>query len=143
MAKVLIEKIHGLFDLKPLYEYIRTRADGVFRIEVVRVRKKRSGDQNGWLWGCIYPLMLDAMIDAGWEFTSCEQLHEYFKNLFTAEQVVNKETGEIVKFPSSTAEMDTVQFSSYCEQLRSYAREYLNCNIPDPDKFRKDNEKDS
>ena len=84
MAKVLIEKIHGLFDLKPLYEYIRTRADGVFRIEVVRVRKKRSGDQNGWLWGCIYPLMLDAMIDAGWEFTSCEQLHEYFKNLFTA-----------------------------------------------------------
>jgi hypothetical protein len=53
----------------------------------------------------------------------------------TADEVVNKETGEIVKFPSSTAKMDTVTFSSYCEKLREYAREYLNIEIPDPDKF--------
>ena len=29
--------------------------------------------------------------------------------------------------------MDTVTFSTYCEKLRDYAREYLNTAIPDPD----------
>lgn len=135
MAKVLIDKISGLFDLKPVYDYIRAKADGVFMVEVKRKRKLRSDDQNGWLWGCIYPMLLDAMIAEGWEFTSTEQLHEFFKAQMTADQVVNKETGEIIKFPSSTAEMDTVTFSTYCEKLREYAREYLNCEIPDPDKF--------
>lgn len=31
--------------------------------------------------------------------------------------------------------VDSVVFSSYCEKLREYAREYLNVEIPDPDKF--------
>ena len=29
--------------------------------------------------------------------------------------------------------MDTVTFSTYCEKLRDYAKEYLNILIPDPD----------
>ena len=79
--------------------------------------------------------MLDAMIDAGWEFTNVEQLHEFFKAQMTADEVVNRETGEIVKFPSSTSSMSTVDFSAYCEKLREYARDYLNVEIPDPDKY--------
>ena len=133
MAKVLIDKISGLFDLKPVYDYIRAKADGVFMVEVKRKRKLRSDDQNGWLWGCIYPMLLDAMIAEGWEFTSAEQLHEFFKAQMVADKVINKHTGEIVEFPGSTASMDTVTFSTYCEKLRDYAREYLNIEIPDPD----------
>ena len=53
----------------------------------------------------------------------------------TADEVVNRETGEIVKFPSSTSSMSTVDFSAYCEKLREYARDYLNVEIPDPDKY--------
>lgn len=134
-AKVIIEKANGLFNLNKLYVWFVQALDGIYLVEVKKVRKPRSNDQNGWLWGCIYPMLLDAMIDAGWEFTSVEQIHEFFKAQMTADEVVNRETGEIVKFPSSTAKMDTVTFSSYCEKLREYAREYLNIEIPDPDKF--------
>ena len=134
-AKVLIEKANGLFNLNRLYVWFVQALDGIYLVEVKKVRKPRSNDQNGWLWGCIYPMLLDAMIDAGWEFTSVEQIHEFFKAQMTADEVVNKETGEIIKFPSSTAKMDTVTFSSYCEKLREYAREYLNVEIPDPDKY--------
>ena len=134
-AKVLIEKANGLFNLNMLYVWFVQALDGIYLVEVKKVRKPRSNDQNGWLWGCIYPMLLDAMIDAGWEFTSVEQIHEFFKAQMTADEVVNKETGEIIKFPSSTAKMDTVTFSSYCEKLREYAREYLNVEIPDPDKY--------
>lgn len=79
------------------------------------MRKPRSNDQNGWLWGCIYPMLLDALLEAGWEFVSVEQVHEYFKNMLAKDSVVNKHTGEIVEFPTSTATMDTLTFSTYCE----------------------------
>lgn len=134
-SKVIVEKVNGLFNLNKLYVWFVQALDGIYLVEVKKVRKPRSNDQNGWLWGCIYPLMLDGMVDAGWEFTNVEQLHEFFKAQMTADEVVNRETGEIVKFPSSTSSMSTVEFSAYCEKLREYAREYLNVEIPDPDKY--------
>lgn len=142
MAKVLVEKKGGLFNLAPLYSWFSQVCDGIYRIEVKKVRKPRSNDQNGWLWGCIYPMLLEALLDAGWEFVSVEQVHEFFKAQMTADKVVNKHTGEIIEFPGSTATMDTVTFSTYCEKLREYAREYLNIEIPDPDRFWK-NEKNT
>ena len=135
MAKVLVEKKGGLFNLAPLYSWFSQVCDGIYRIEVKKVRKPRSNDQNGWLWGCIYPMLLEALLDAGWEFVSVEQVHEFFKAQMTADKVVNKHTGEIIEFPGSTAMMDTVTFSTYCEKLREYAREFLNIEIPDPDRF--------
>lgn len=138
MAKVLVEKKGGLFNLAPLYSWFSQVCDGIYRIEVKKVRKPRSNDQNGWLWGCIYPMLLEALLDAGWEFVSVEQVHEFFKAQMTADKVVNKHTGEIIEFPGSTAMMDTVTFSTYCEKLRKYAREFLNIEIPDPDRFWKD-----
>lgn len=142
MAKVLVEKKGGLFNLAPLYSWFSQVCDGIYRIEVKKVRKPRSNDQNGWLWGCIYPMLLEALLDSGWEFVSVEQVHEFFKAQMTADKVVNKHTGEIIEFPGSTAMMDTVTFSTYCEKLREYAREFLNIEIPDPDRFWK-NEKNT
>lgn len=135
MAKLLIEKRNGLFDLKPLYGWLKQACDGFYWLEVKKKRKPRTNDQNGWLWGCIYPMLLEALLDAGWEFVSVEQVHEFFKARITSESVVNRHTGGIVEFPSSTATMNTVQFSTYCERLREYGREYLNVEIPDPDKY--------
>lgn len=103
-------------------------------VEIVARRKTRTTDQNEWLWNCIYPMLLNAMINQGWEFTNTDQVHEFFKNRFTEDEVINKHTGEVIKFSQSTARMDTVMFSSYCESLRTYALEYLDLEIPDPDK---------
>jgi hypothetical protein len=144
MSKIHIEKKRGLFDLKPVYNKLIGAPDGIYEILIKKVRKPRSMDQNGWLWGCIYPMLLDALLNEGWEFTSVEQCHEFFKSQMTADKVVNKHTGEIIEFPGSTAVMDTLTFSTYCEKLREYALEYLNLEIPDPDKnWRMDNEKNT
>ena len=140
MAKVMVEKINGRFSLQPLYEWFTQVCDGLFHIEVKKIRKPRTNDQNGWLWGCIYPMLLDALLEAGWEFTTVEQVHEFFKSIIAKESVVNRHTGEIVEFPSSTATMDTVQFSTYCEKLREYGREFLGIEIPDPDKYWRTND---
>lgn len=143
MAKVLVQKANGLFSLTPLYEWLKQACDGIYRIEIRKVRKPRSNDQNGWLWGCIYPMLLEALNDVGWEFVSVEQVHEFFKSQMTADKVVNKHTGEVIEFPGSTATMDTVTFSTYCEKLREYAKEYLNVEIPDPDRYWMKHEKNT
>lgn len=135
MAKVIVEKANGLFNLRPLYEWFTQICDGLYLVEVKRQRKPRSTDQNGWLWGCIYPLLLDGLLEVGWEFTNVEQVHEFFKSLVAKDSVVNRHTGEIVEFPTSTALMNTLQFSTYCEKLREYGREFLGIEIPDPDKY--------
>ena len=53
-----------------------------------------------------------------------------------SEKVVNRDTGEVIEFPGSTAAMNTVQFSAYVDKLREYARKWLNVDIPEPDTFR-------
>ena len=132
--KFPIEKNGGLFDLKPIYTYFRCVTDGIYIVSVTKSRRGRTNNQNEWLWGCVYPLLLEGLLDAGWEFTTVEQVHEYFKAMLANEVVVNRDTGEVVEIPKSTAQMDTVQFSSYVQKLRDYASEYLNVEIPEPDK---------
>ena len=116
-----------------IYDAFRGLSDGTYSVSIKRIRKNRSNDQNGWLWGCIYPMLLDALIDVGWdEFTNLEQVHEFCKMKFTTETIVNKHTGEIVTIPHSTKAMNTIEFSSYTDKIREFASEYLNTEIPDP-----------
>lgn len=135
METTFVLKQEGYADLRPLVGFFRTAADGNYRVEITKMRRRRTNDQNGWLFGCIYPLLLKALVDEGWELTNVHQVHEFFKNLIGKQQFVNKHTGEVVELPQSTAEMDTVQFATYCEKLRDYANEFLNVEIPDPDKL--------
>lgn len=133
METIILHKSDGLYDIRPIIGYMSNVPDGYYRIEVTHIRKKRTLDQNGWLFGCIYPLLLKGLNDAGWEFVNVQQVHEFFKQQIGLDQVINKHTGEIVEIPRSTAEMDTLTFSTYCDRLRDYGREYLNIEIPNPD----------
>lgn len=132
--KILIDKVGGYFNLQNLYSFFRATPDGSYMLSITKQRKGRTLNQNEWLWGCVYPILLDALLDTGWEFTSVEQVHEFFKKLMAQDRVVNYETGEIVEIPKSTATMDTQQFSTYIDKLREYAEEFLNVTIPSPDK---------
>ena len=42
MAKLQVEKRNGLFDLKPLYEWMRNALDGIYRIEVKKTLDRGS-----------------------------------------------------------------------------------------------------
>ena len=132
--RFLIDKIDGYFNLRTIEEFFRNASNGCYMLNVTKQRKGRTLNQNGWLWGCVYPILLDGLLDAGWEFTSVEQVHEFFKKQMAQDKVVNYSTGEIVEIPRSTATMDTQQFSMYVDALRDYAEEFLNVTIPEPDK---------
>lgn len=132
--RFLIDKIDGYFNLRTISEFFRTASNGSYMLTITKQRRGRTLNQNDWLWGCVYPILLDGLLDAGWEFTSVEQVHEFFKKQMAQDNVVNYSTGEIVEIPRSTATMDTQQFSMYIDALRDYAEEFLNVTIPEPNK---------
>lgn len=134
--EITVKKENGRFDLQDVYMFFRAAPDGGYALKVRRLRRTRTLNQNDYLWGVVYPALLDGLIDAGWEFTSVEQVHAFFKGLLTSEKVVNRHTGEVVELPGSTASMDTAEFSAYVDRLREYAREYLGTDIPEPDTCR-------
>jgi hypothetical protein len=54
-------------------------------------------------------------------------LHEAFKYRFSGKITVKR-----LVISQSSKILDTVEFTNYIEQIREWAAEFLNMNIPDP-----------
>ena len=115
-----------------LLERLQSLPSGDYSITIAPNRKTRSNQQNAYLWGVVYPAVLFGLQDAGWEITHEEQVHEYCKQAFAAREVINKDTGEVLSLPSSTARMQTAEFNVYVDKIKAFAFEYLNVTIPEP-----------
>ena len=105
---------------------------GDYVITITPNRRTRSNQQNAYLWGIVYPAVLFGLQDAGWEIIDEEQVHEYCKQAFAAREVINKDTGEVLSLPNSTARMQTAEFNVYVDKIKAFALEYLNITIPEP-----------
>lgn len=114
------------------FERFNQLPNGDYIFTVTPNRKTRSNQQNAYLWGVVYPAVLLGLKDAGWEITHEEQVHEYCKQAFAAREVINKDTGEVLSLPSSTARMQTAEFNVYVDKIKAFAFEYLNVTIPEP-----------
>lgn len=106
---------------------------GRYRLIIEKLRKNKSNPQLAWLYGQIYPIVLKALNDAGWEFTTVDEVDEYCKSMFSSREVLNRHTGEIMNVPGLKRDMTTVEMMTYVEAIRDWATEYLNVNIPDPE----------
>lgn len=115
--------LNEMLDSLPIGDYV---------ITITHDRKTRSNQQNAYLWGIVYPAVLFGLQDAGWEITDEEQVHEYCKQVFAAREVINKDTGEVLSLPNSTARMQTAEFNVYVDKIKAFAFEYLNITIPEP-----------
>jgi hypothetical protein len=106
---------------------------GKYWLSVDKYHKKASSNQYSWLYGSVYPLSLVALNDAGYDFTNIEQVNNFWMGLFASNEMLNRETGEIMKLPMSKSEFSTVDQMAYCNQIMDYCSEYLGAFIPEPD----------
>jgi len=89
-------------------------------VSVEKYRKKRSNDQNRYYW-----FIMDLISkETGQDPLS---LHEAFKFRFSG-----KITFKGLIIPQSTKTRDTVEFTNYIENIRSWANEFLGLSIPLP-----------
>lgn len=106
--------------------------NGKYRLTVERYTRKASHSQYKYLYGIVYPLSLLALNDAGYEFTNVDQVDLWWKSLFANKEILNRETGEIIKLPLTKSEFSTTDEMAYCDQIRTYCSEYLGAYIPEP-----------
>ena len=69
----------------PLRLFLETSPVGEYVCTVQRKQRRRTTPQNKYLWGVVYPMLLTGLQQAGWEFTNCEQVHQFFKQHVAAE----------------------------------------------------------
>ena len=134
MNEIEIEKSGGHWDFGIFYSVLASLQDGMYRVSVRRCRKVRTSPQNRYLFGCVYPLLLMPLVDLGTPVRSCEEVHVFFKLRFLGKEYVNRDTGEVDRFGTSTSSMTTTEFWNYVSLVRDFAEEYLGVFVPEPDK---------
>jgi hypothetical protein len=106
--------------------------DGKYRLTVEKYKKNKSNPQLGYLFAVIYPLVLRHLIDAGWEFSTVEEVDIYCKTLFANRDVLNTETAEIISIPALKRDFTTTDMMTYIDAIRKWDAEYLGGMIPEP-----------
>ena len=123
-----------LFDKQNFIDKVKELPEGIYDLIVSKHYKKATLKQFGYLCGCVYPLSIQALIDAGYDdIKTIEQVDMFWKVQFANTEIVNRETGEIQKIPLSKEDFKTIDEMAYCDLIRNYCSEYLSFYIPDPD----------
>lgn len=122
-----------------LLQHLLTLKDGLYDVIVEDHHEKASSKQFGWLFGGIYPALLPEFISLGWEFTSVDDVDNFFEQRFRGREFVNRNSGEVIRLPQSLKDMNTVEMSEYCDRILDFSTEYLGVDISSllPDKYRK------
>lgn len=107
--------------------------DGRYRVTVDKYRKNKSNPQLGYYYACVIPLSWKLLLDAGWKFTSAEQVDAFWKKLYANTELINETTGEIMSIPALKRDMSTVELSTFTDEIKKHCAEYLNGYIPDPE----------
>ena len=100
-------------------------------ITVQKKKKSRSVMQNAYYWGVVVPVVRNGLLDVGY-MMSIEETHGLLKAKFRQVEIVNVNTGEIIKSVGSTTDMTTLDFMDYIAEIQQWGAEYLNIHIPDP-----------
>ena len=101
-------------------------------ITIEKKRRKRSNEQNAYLWGCVYPLVKIGFFESYGEVFSIEEVHEILKMKFNSIDLINEDTGEVVVAPKSTTKNSKFEQEQYHEHIRNFAKEWFNIHIPLP-----------
>jgi hypothetical protein len=101
-------------------------------VTIEKAKKKRSNPQNSYWHGVVVPIVQQCLKDAGYLMTK-EQTHEMLKLKFLKETIlINENSGEYLERIKSTTELTTTQFMELIMEVQSFALEYFNTEIPNP-----------
>jgi len=115
-----------LLDNKPEFiAHLHTLNGKRVNVTVEKQTRRRSNEQNRYLWGVCYKLIAD---HTG---ADPEEVHIALKYQFSPKRFI----GNLVA-PATTKRLDTIDFITYIEKVRQWAAEELNIIIPDPNEVK-------
>lgn len=132
--KILTSIQNGIFkrNRNLVLDLIRSFDGKEVFISIERVKKKRSNNQNRYLWGVLYPITKEAIKNEWGEIWSNEKVHDFYKLHFNYIEKVNETTGEVIKISKSTTENTTTQQEDFHSQILNFLKEWFNIDAPLP-----------
>lgn len=107
-------------------------SDGKYLVRIDAF-KKRTLSQNAYYHGVVVPMVKDGLRDIGYsEVKTNEDAHEILKHLFLKKKLTNENNGDEIIIAGSTANLKTVDFNAFLEDVWQWAATYLNVQIPQP-----------
>lgn len=102
-------------------------------VEIKKYFKKRSKNQNKYYWGVVVSLVYEGLRGAGYgdEILDEEDAHDFIKTTFF-KKVLYHELHDNLEIVKSTTKFSTAEFEERLENVRRWAKEFLNIRIPLP-----------
>lgn len=104
--------------------------DGSWQITVEPFKRPRSNQQNAYLWGVVYPTILEAGGEmlAGW---SSDDLHEFYLGEIYGWEILEGMGRKRMKPIRRSSQMNKTEFMDYLEQISQRCAE-MGIVIPEP-----------
>lgn len=102
-------------------------------ISLRKYRKTRSNKQNRFYWGNFMQEQIECFKERWGETYRKEQVHEWNKANFWAEDHVDENTGEVVKMPASSTDYSTTEWEEKMEIIRQWFRQVMEWELPFPE----------
>ena len=127
-----LNKPYRVINAKLFRDELDSLPVGRYTHTVEKYRKNKSNAQLGYYYACVIPLSWKLLLDAGWKFTSAEQVDAFWKKLYANTELINETTGEVMEIPALKRDMSTVELSTFTDEIKKHCAEYLNGYIPEP-----------
>jgi hypothetical protein len=115
---------------KTFEEGLSLLPDGNYTVIVEKRKKKRSLSQNNYYF-LLVAMIRDRLIDLGHDVDS-ETTHEMLKGRLLYSEMIDENSGEIIKIPRSTKKLGTSEFMDYIEDVKRFSAEVIGLVLPDP-----------
>lgn len=102
------------------------------RIRINVVRRQRSNQQNRYYWGVIVKAAKIGVEEMWGREIASEDAHELLKQRCNGADIVNQQTGEILRFGQTTTELNKLEAEDYYEKCRQWILEWFNITVPLP-----------
>lgn len=132
-VSVLISKGKFASNLPLIKDIVKTYEGLTIDITFKKRTNKRSNPQNKYYFGLIVPIFQDCIRNEWGEIWGVNKTHEFLKANCNYDELVNEETGQIVRVIKSTTENTTTNQEIFHEKCRLLALEFFNTDIPLPE----------
>jgi hypothetical protein len=101
-------------------------------VSVERKKKVRSDAQNKYYWSTVVTYWKQLIEEEHGEFLTASEVHEFLKANFNPIELMNQDTGEVLRLGKSTTENSTIEMEEFMERCRRGALEFFGAVIPLP-----------
>jgi len=131
-----VKIVNGKFasNLNIISDILKAYNGHTIDVEFKKRINKRSNDQNSYYWAVIVPIFQNCFKEEWGEIWSLKEVHEFLKNNCNYLELVNENTGEIVRKTKSTTENTTIEQEEFHTKCRNLCYDFFNTEIPLPDK---------